>query len=123
IRDFNFQNNLNAQLSPTTKVSLKLNTNLTYNDGPPIGVGDIYQGAINSNPVDYPKYYPSDSTATSGRDLNYGSKMGSDEAFGFGNPYAKATKGYSEQFSSTVLATMLGEQKLDFLTEGLTFKA
>lgn len=42
---------------------------------------------------------------------------------GSANPVAVATRGYKNTFESTVLANLDFEQKLDFLTEGLRFKA
>ena len=39
---------------------------------------------------------------------------------GFRNPYAEMARGYQSQFESTVMANLKFEQKLDFITEGLS---
>lgn len=122
IKRFNFQNNIDADLSPTTTVALKLNTQLVYDDGPAADVTGIYGGVMNSNPVDFPMYYPADSISH-GRNINYGGRDGGRVNDGFPNPFADLTSGYSETFKSTVMASLRGEQKLDFITEGLSFKA
>lgn len=121
VRKFTFQNNLDAQLSPTTKVALKLNTQLRYYDGPSSGVQSIFNSVMNTNPVVFPKFYPQDETADP-RDIWYGGRSGGTINDGFENPFAVLTRGYTNNFQSTVLATFSGEQKLDFITEGLVFK-
>jgi TonB-linked SusC/RagA family outer membrane protein len=122
VRRFTFQNNLDADLSSTTKVALKLNTQLRYYDGPSSGVQDIFNSVMNTNPVIFPMFFPQDEGADP-RDIWYGGKSGGATNDGFINPFAAMTRGYTNNFQSTVLATLTGEQKLNFITEGLTFKA
>ncbi|WP_227740334.1 TonB-dependent receptor [Salegentibacter sp. BLCTC] len=121
VQKFTFQNNIDAELSPTTKVALKLNTQLRYYDGPSTSVQGIYNGAMNTNPVDFPMYFPLDSI-TDPRDIQYGGKTGGAVNAGWPNPFAELTRGYTSNFQSTVLATLNGEQKLNFLLDGLTLK-
>lgn len=121
VRTFTFQNNLDADLSPTTKVALKLNTQLRYYNGPSTGVQDIFNSVMNTNPVVFPMYYPQDGEGDP-RDIWYGGKAGGTMNDGFVNPFAQMTRGYTENFQSTVMATFTGEQKLDVVTEGLVFK-
>ena len=42
---------------------------------------------------------------------------------GYPNPYAEMVKGYKNRFTSTILSQIQIEQDLDFLTEGLSFRA
>lgn len=121
-KDYDLQNNIDAQITPTTKVSLKLNTKLNFYNGAAAGSPGIYDAIMNTNPVDFPKFYPSDSIQD-GRDLNYGGKTGGFGGEGFDNPYGELTKGYRDDFEVLNTASLRGEQKLDFITEGLTFKA
>ncbi len=122
VKKFSFQNNIDAELSPTTKIALKLNTQLRYYHGPASSVSSIYGNVMNTNPVAFPKYFPLDSIDDT-RDIKYGGRDGGRFNDGYLNPFAQLTHGYSDNFSSTVLATLTGEQKLDFITEGLTFRA
>ncbi len=121
VRKFTFQNNIDADLSSTTKVALKLNTQLRYYNGPSTNVQSIFSSVMNTNPVVFPMYYPLEEGADP-RDLMYGGKSGGAVNDGFENPFASMTRGYTDNFQSTVLATFTGEQKLDFITEGLVFK-
>jgi TonB-linked SusC/RagA family outer membrane protein len=121
VNRFSFQNNINAQLSPTTFVALKLNTQLRYYDGPAHSANDIYGNVMNANPADFPATFPSSYTNDS-RDIPYGGKSGSTNG-SYVNPFANLTDGTTENFQSTVLATVNGEQKLNFITPGLSFKA
>lgn len=122
VRKFTFQNNLDADLSTSTKIALKLNTQLRYYNGPSDNVQAIFNSVMNTNPVAFPMFFPQDE-GLDPRDIWYGGKSGGAINDGFENPYAKMTRGYTDNFQSTVLATLTGEQKLDFLTEGLVFKA
>jgi TonB-linked SusC/RagA family outer membrane protein len=120
VKSFSFQNNINADLSPTTSISLKLNTNLRYYGGPSNSAGSVYGNVVNANPVDFPATFP-DSLSSDPRDILYGGKSGSTNG-SYINPFAILTEGYSENFQSTVLATVNGEQKLNFIADGLSFK-
>lgn len=121
VQKFTFQNNIDAELSPTTKVALKLNTQLRYYDGPSTSVQGIYNSVMNTNPVDFPMFHPLDSISDP-RNIQYGGKTGGAINSGWPNPFAELTRGYTDNFQSTVLATLDGEQKLDFLLKGLSFK-
>src|SRR5699024_2445898 len=103
-------------------ISLKLNTQLRYEDGPALRVQSkiypsIYGNVMNANPVDFPAYFPNDSTVNS-RNILFGSLGGGRFNSGHINPLAEEVKGYKNDFRSTVLATLSGEQKLDFITPG-----
>lgn len=120
VKRYSFQNNLNANLTSTTKLSLKINTQLRDYSGPASSASSIFSNAMNANGVDFPLLFPN----TSGRNnILFGGKTGGRINGGFINPFAQMVNGYSNNFQSTVIATVDGEQKLDFLTNGLSFKA
>lgn len=121
VKKFTFQNNLDADLSPSTKVALKLNTQLRYYNGPSSSVQGIFNSVMNTNPVVFPMYFPQGEDDDP-RDVLYGGRSGGRVNDGFENPFATMTRGYTDNFQSTVLATLTGEQKLDFITKGLVFK-
>lgn len=122
-----FQNNIDFHLSKSSKIGLHLNVQLNDMTSPVTGEKEdspskimdaIYSSIMNSNPVDFPAYFPN----TGEKWVKWGAYSGGNDQ-GATNPLAQATRGYSSSFSSTVLANIDFEQKLDFITEGLRFKA
>ncbi|RZK58114.1 MAG: TonB-dependent receptor [Pedobacter sp.] len=128
VKRYSFQNNLNANLTNTTKVALRLNTQLRDYRGPATPSDNIYgssansifNNAIRANAVDFPAVFPRLDGSTSNR---FGSRSGGTINGGYINPLAELAKGYSNGFQSTVIATIDGEQKLDHFVNGLSFKA
>jgi TonB-linked SusC/RagA family outer membrane protein len=120
IQRYSFQNNLNAHLTNTTRLSLKLNTQVRDYNGPAMDASDLFGLVMAANPVDFPISYPS-RLVISDKTI-WGGKTGGTHNFGFQNPFAEMVKGYTNNFQSTVIATFDGEQKLDFVTEGLSLK-
>lgn len=116
-RRYAFQNNLNFHMSKSSTISLHLNVMLSDLDGPATDIGDIYNSVMYANPVDYPVSLPSEDPW-----VHWGIYSGGNIG-GASNPMAQATKGYKNTFESTVLANLDFEQKLDFITKGLRFKA
>lgn len=118
IHKFSFQNNINAHLSDYSKISLRLNTQLTNSRRPSVSSNDLFQYAIRANPVDFPIMFPKDSTVSY---VRWGAFSGSNVAPY--NPLASLVSGYSDSFSSMVIATLEFNQKFDFLVKGLSFNA
>ncbi len=118
-----FQNNIDFNLSKTAKIGLNLNVQLNSLHGPITasdgggGVGNIFNAIMQNNAVDFPILYPQ------GGDPWYhwgGTRIGSTP---IENPMVVATAGYKDMFESTVVSILNYEQKLDFITKGLGFKA
>lgn len=114
-----FQNNVNAYLSKTSKLSLRLNVLLVDKRTPRQSTSDIFSSIMNTNPVDNPIIYPS---AAGDTDIRWGVPAAV-QAYSYGNPLAYMTTGYSDTFQNTMSASLTFEQKLDFITEGLKFTA
>ena len=114
-----FQNNVNAYLSKTSKLSLRLNVLLVDKRTPRQSTSDIFSSIMNTNPVDNPIMYPS---AAGDTDIRWGVPAAA-QAYSYGNPLAYMTTGYSDTFQNTMSASLTFEQKLDFITEGLKFTA
>ncbi|MFO8000193.1 MAG: TonB-dependent receptor [Marinilabilia sp.] len=128
VQRYSFQNNINARLTPTTDVSLKLNTRLRQNNGPAIGAQEVFGLVMEANPADFPiiwpdEYIPREEGEPTLDHTPFGGKGGGRYNNGYLNPFAEMVKGYSEGFQSTVTATLNGEQKLDFIAEGLQINA
>lgn len=114
-----FQNNVNAYLSPTTRLSLRLNVQLRDGRQPNLGVQDLFTQVLNTSPTEAPVYFPADGIASS-------TKWGTTDRVNPGqrtNPVAALSNGYTDTFASTVVAALEFDQKLDFITEGLSFRA
>lgn len=119
LKKYAFQNNIDFHMSRTSTISLHLNVQLNDMTSPNTSVGDIYSSIMNSNPVDFPVSYPGDGTSNW---IKWGAYAGGNDQ-GASNPMALFTNGYKSLFESTVLANIDFNQKLDFITEGLRFKA
>ncbi len=122
-----FQNNIDFHISKTSKIGLHLNVQLNDMKSPVTGTNDdstgqimtnIYNSIRNANPVDYPVFFPN----TGEKWVKWGAYSGGNDQ-GATNPLAYVTSGYANTFSSTVLANLDFEQKLDFITKGLKFRA
>ena len=114
-----FQNNINAYLSKSSKLSVRLNVQLRDLREPNRGIDDIFADAMNSSPVEAPVFYEPDGTTNH---VKWGTTDRLITAYQ-GNPVAQLTTGYNDTLESTVIAALEFEQKLDFLTKGLRFKA
>lgn len=112
-----FQNNVNAYLSKTTTLSLRLNVNLKDYNGPHSDTKDVFGMVMEANPVDFPVRFPADSEMDY---IRWGGKSGGTYNNGYRNPYAEMARGYKSEFSSTVAANLKLDQKLDFITKGLS---
>ncbi len=113
-----FQNNIDYNMSPTSKLALHLNVQLQNTHGPKKGMQTIFNYVRDANPVDFPIIF--DNEGDEWKHWGNGAKIGNDRPH---NPVAEAVSGYSDTFESTVMANLNFDQKLDFITEGLSFKA
>lgn len=118
IMRYTFQNNINAQLGPTSKMSLRLNVQLKDWTQPNLGMNAVFENTMNTSPVEFPVFFEPDG-------ITPYIKWGSTQRLlaQYPNPVAEMTTGYNDAFESTVIAALEFEQKLDFLTKGLRLKA
>ena len=116
---YSFQNNINAYLSKTSKLSLRLNVMLVDKRSPQQSTGDIFSSVMTANPVDNPIMFP----AEEGDPYIKWGVPAHAMMYSYGNPLAYMVTGYNDTFQSTVIASLNFDQKLDFITKGLSFKA
>lgn len=114
---YSFQNNINAKLGATSRLSLKLNVMLVDKRSPKESTGDLFSSVMDSNPVDAPILYPEDGETTY---LKWGVPQKGKSDY---NPLASMVNGYSDTFQSTVIASLNFDQDLRMVTPGLKFKA
>ena len=117
-----FQNNVDFHMSKTSTLSLHLNVQLNNMHGPlttseGAGVDNIFGAIMGTNPVDFPVMYPQEDEKW----YRWGSIVAGN--YNPVNPVAVSSMGYKDTFESTVVANLDFDQKLDFITKGLSFKA
>lgn len=114
------QSNVSANITPTTSVSLKLNTIFRDYNGPFSSTESLYKYTMSIPPVAFPVLFPS----TGAEDyIMFGTTDGPYNTGHYPNPYAELVRGYKDIFATTVLGVFNIDQKLDFLIEGLSLKA
>ena len=55
---YSFQSNINAQLTKTTKVGLRLTTQIKNYSGPNVNTATLFTKTMQVNPVYFPAYFP-----------------------------------------------------------------
>lgn len=106
---FNFRSNIDIDLSKTTLFKLNLGGYYKEKGGPGYDVSDIFMATLAATPIGYPKIYSDGSYAH----LN-GGQM---------SPWMASThSGYSMNTENQIESTIALEQKLDFITKGLSAK-
>ena len=118
-----FQGNIGAQLTETTKVSLRINSQILSYSGTAAGTGAIYSSIFYAPPVLFTPTIP----AQNGEDhILFGNMDGGptpvEGANIYQNPYAKMVSGYSDRDESTVTTSFEIDQDLKFITPGLRIK-
>jgi TonB-linked SusC/RagA family outer membrane protein len=134
INDFNSNIKLNKysllsrvdlSLNKTTELAFYINSQFDDYSGPIGGGAGIFDKALRANPVMFPALYPREKRPYVQHPL-FGSAAvippGSQTAVLLTNPYAEMVKGYSVYKSSNIQPQVELNEKLDFVTKGLTFR-
>ena len=111
-----FQANVSADATKTTRVSLKMNTQLHYNHAPIESVGSLFTYALSALPCEFPATLPGEETDTF---VRFGTANAWDGNT-FINPYAQLCRGYSDKFRGHFTSALTVCQNLDFVTKGLS---
>lgn len=128
IMRYTMQTNINAHLTKTATVSMNLGVELRDEHGPATSgnINYLFSSVMANNPVDFAPFYPIDSNVgrygVHSEYVKWGGFNGGNVAGG-NNPLAELSKGYRDTFESTVRANVKYNQKLDFITEGLSLNA
>jgi len=112
---FTFQNNINAQLTKTTKIGLRIMTEIRNLDGPGETSQTLFNKAMQVNPVEFPAFFPAEDDT---KHIFFGNKSN----YGVGNPLAMFLSNQKNEFEATVLSSFNINQKLDFITKGLSVR-
>lgn len=116
--NYNFQTNVDYKLSSSTKLSMRMNAQIGDNAGTGNSVSGLFSKVFHTNPVTYPAYFP----AQPGDDhIRFGSSF-SQGTITTGNPYAEMLSNFVQDNYSTLNISLILNQKLDFITKGLSFR-
>lgn len=116
---YNFQNNISYKLTNSTKIDLNMNAQLVNAKGPNYNTSDLFQKALATNPVSFPAVYP----AQEGYDhVIFGNAYSVGDAL-YANPYADLVSSFKQTDSNTMNVALKIDQKLDFITKGLSINA
>ena len=116
---FLFQANVNAWITNTTKVSLKMNTQLHYSHQPSVSTGTLFGYCLSGMPAEFAPVLPGEETDTFVR-------FGTAERWTTGyctNPYAQLCKGYEDEYRAHFTSALSVDQDLSFITKGLKASA
>ena len=111
-----FQANVSADATKTTRVSLKMNTQLHYRHAPIQSVSDLFAYAMTGMPCEFPATLPGEESDTF---VRCGTNNAWNSGF-FTNPYAQLCRGYGDQFRGHFTSALTVNQNLDFITKGLS---
>lgn len=120
LRSYQLRSNVNLNLTKTTEAIVRMSGSFDDYRGPLDGGETLYKKIVQSNPVMFPAYYPSEIFPTA-KHLLYGNAM-RDDVSNFTNPYAELTRGYKDYSRSTMDAQFEVKQDLSFITEGLKLR-
>ena len=111
-----YQPNVSADATKTTRVSLKMNTQLHYRHAPIQSVSDLFAYAMTGMPCEFPATLPGEESDTF---VRFGTNNAWNSGF-FTNPYAQLCRGYGDQFRGHFTSALTVNQNLDFITKGLS---
>ncbi len=113
-----FQNNIEYKVTSSTKLGMRINAQIAHQTSPNTSSSEIFQQVQYNNPVDYPAVYPDDGNGH----LKFGSDIISAGSY-FTNPYANMVNSFKESNENKLNVSVNLDQKLDFLTKGLSLTA
>lgn len=111
----NFQNNISYKLLSTTKVDLRMNTQIRNYKGGHYEPHDLFAKMQTANPINFPITFPAEE---GDKHIRFGSSVITGSVYRE-NIYASMLNSFQERNSSTVNISLKVTQDLDFLTKGL----
>lgn len=116
---YNFQNNVQVKVTPTTKIRLNMNAQIRQNKGPNYNTKDLFAMTLYNNPIYFPAVLPAqegDKHIRFGNAILEGNTLRT-------NPYAYMTSSFKDQDLNTLNTTVRIDQDLKFITKGLSVNA
>lgn len=116
---FNVLTNVTIDLTPTTKFDINMNSIFENYTGPLDNTPDIFKSVMNSNPVEFPKFYLPDEQHAYVKHTLFGSNATGTML----NPFGEMVRGYKDGSSGRISSQFSLDQNLDVVTEGLMARA
>ena len=116
---YNFQNNISYKITSTTKIDLHMNAQIRNKKGPNYSTSDLFAQMLYCNPINFPVTFPAqpgDTHIRLGNAIWTGSSVRT-------NPYAYMLSSFKEYNENTLNTSLKINQKLDFVTKGLSVQA
>lgn len=120
INRFNFLSNITMDLTKSTTFGLLFSGVFDSYNGPVDNPNNLYRVARYTSPVAFVDRFPNNLEYPS---IPYGNTLAAAGGGGLMvNPYAELTKGYRDEYNMDIKTTATIDQKLNFITKGLTAK-
>ncbi len=119
LKKYNLLSTFNVKITKTTTMKVRFQTDFDDYTGPIDGGTAMFDYAVHSSPVDFPKFFAPDLQNQSVSHPLFGNVDGSS----YINPYAMMVRGYKDYSRTNIAAQAELAQKLDFITEGLSAEA
>ena len=119
---FTLRSNVIIKPFSTMEITTRFNGTFTDYNGPVYTGSQMYSLIMRSNPVLFPAFYPTDQQHQFTNHILFGNQFAQDGQSSYINPYAEMVKGYRENGRSNLSAQLQVNQRLDFLTEGLSVR-
>jgi TonB-linked SusC/RagA family outer membrane protein len=117
---YTFRGNIIGQLTPTTKATLRLNTEIINYSGSRLSTNDLYTYLFESPGVLFPAYFPNTENADH---ILFGNLQGGPQpqhgVNAYKNPYMEMVTGYNRKNTNTNIVSFELNQDLKFITPGL----
>lgn len=116
LKNYQLRSNVNVNLTPSSELIVRLSGIFDDYNGPIGGGTATYRNIMRTNPVLFPAFYPKNDAYSHLEHPLFGNY----EDGTYLNPYAEMVKGYKDYSQSSMSASLQLNQKLDFLTKGLS---
>ena len=116
---YNFQNNISYKITSTTKIDLHMNAQIRNKQGPNYSTSDLFAQMLYCNPINFPVTFPAQPGDTH---IRFGNAIWTGSSVRT-NPYAYMLSSFKEYNENTLNTSLKINQKLDFVTKGLSVQA
>ena len=116
---YNFQNNISYKITSTTKIDLHMNAQIRNKKGPNYSTSDLFAQMLYCNPINFPVTFPAQPGDTH---IRFGNAIWTGSSVRT-NPYAYMLSSFKEYNENTLNTSLKINQKLDFVTKGLSVQA
>lgn len=119
LKTYSIRSNVDVNLTKTTILVTRVSGTFQDYEGPINGGAQVYNEVMHSNPVRFPAFYAPDAANSFAKHILFGNADNGN----YINPYANMVKGYKTYNTSQINAQAEIQQKLTFITPGLSFNA